>query len=171
VSFEHVVNPRLDLVLERFIDVPRHLVWEAWTKPEHLKVWFCPKPWGVSACEIDLRPGGIFSTTMLSPDGKEFPNIGCYLEVVPMERLVFTSVLYPGYRPAPAGDLPMTAIITMKPEGAGTRYVATALHQDESDCEKHKAMGFHEGWGAALDQLVAHVKTMQQTSPQLGANQ
>jgi len=63
------INPKLDLVLVRVVDVPRHLVWEAWTKPEHLKVWFCPKPWGVSDCEIDLRPGGVFRTTMLSPDG------------------------------------------------------------------------------------------------------
>ena len=163
MSVKSVIDPKLDLVLERFVDVPRHLVWEAWTKPEHLKVWFCPKPWGVSDCEVDLRPGGIFKTTMLSPEGNEFPNIGCYLEVVPMERLVFTSVLHPGYRPAPAGDLPFTAIITMESEGTGTRYVATALHQDESGCEKHKAMGFHEGWGTALDQLVAHVKSLQQS--------
>lgn len=112
-------------------------MWEAWKKPEHVKVWFCPKPWGVSDCDIDLRPGGIFSTTMRSPDGDKFPNIGCYLEVVPLERLVFTSVLLPGYRPAPAGDLPFTAINTLESEGTGTRYVATVMHQDESCGEKH----------------------------------
>jgi len=160
VSTQFVADPRLDLVLERVIDVPRRLVWEAWTKPEHLKEWFCPKPWGVSDCEIDLRPGGIFRTTMRSPEGQEFPNVGCYLEVVPMERLVFTSVLLPGYRPAPPGDLPFTAIVTMEDHGTGTRYVATALHQDEAGRDKHKAMGFHEGWGKALDQLVALVKAM-----------
>ena len=77
-----------------------------------------------------------------------------------MERLIFTSVLLPGYRPAPTGELPFTAIITMESQGTGTRYVATALHQDEAGCEKHKAMGFHQGWGTALDQLVAHVKSM-----------
>ena len=59
-------DPKLDLVLERVIDVPRRLVWEAWTRPEHLKEWFCPKPWGVSDCEIDLRPGGIFRTHLLA---------------------------------------------------------------------------------------------------------
>jgi uncharacterized protein YndB with AHSA1/START domain len=163
VSTQTAADPRLDLVLERVIDVPRHLVWEAWTKPEHLKEWFCPKPWSVSECEIDVRPGGIFRTTMRSPEGKEFPNVGCYLEVVPLERLVFTSVLLPGYRPAPPGDLPFTAIVTMETHGTGTRYVATALHQDEAGREKHKAMGFFEGWGAALDQLVALVKAMQAT--------
>lgn len=160
MSKQPAADPKLDLVLERVIDVPRHLVWEAWTKPEHLKVWFCPRPWTVSQCEIDLRPGGIFSTTMRSPDGKEFPNTGCYLVVVSMERLTFTSAMLPGYRPAPAGDLPFTAIVTMETQGAGTRYVATLLHRDEAGCEKHKAMGCLQGWGTALDQLVAHVKLM-----------
>ena len=154
-----VPNPKLDLVLERVIDVPKHLVWEAWTNPEHLVHWFCPRPWSVSACELDLRPGGICSTTMRSPEGDEFPNIGCYLEIVPQERLVFTSALLPGFRPAPNSDLPFTGVITMETVGTGTRYVAMAIHRDEAGAEQHKAMGFYEGWGKALDQLVEHVKT------------
>jgi len=75
-------DPKLDLVLERVIDVPPDLVWTAWTKPEHVKKWFVPAPWTITHCEIDLRPGGIFSTTMRSPEGQEFPNLGCYIEVV-----------------------------------------------------------------------------------------
>ena len=75
-------DPKLDLVLERVIDVPRELVWTAWTTPKHLKHWFCPRPWTITECEIDLRPGGIFRSVMRSPEGQEFPNIGCYLEVV-----------------------------------------------------------------------------------------
>ncbi len=46
----------------------------------------------------------------------------------------------------------------MRPEESGTRYVATALHRDPEGREKHERMGFHNGWGAALDQLVAHAK-------------
>lgn len=162
-----VFNPELDLKLERVVDVPVELVWKAWTEPEHLKVWFCPKPWGVSECEIDLRPGGIFRTTMLSPEGQEFPNLGCYLEVIPKERLVWTGVLEPGFRPAAAGgnghdamDLPMTGIILMQPEGSGTRYTAIALHRDEAGRKQHEAMGFEQGWGTALDQLVEYMKTL-----------
>jgi len=151
-------DPKLDLVLERIVDVPRELVWAAWTRPEHLKVWFTPRPWTVSDCEIDLRPGGIFRTVMRSPEGQEFPNIGCYLEVVPNERLVWTDALLPGYRPS---EKPFfTAIITLEPRGKGTRYIATAIHRDEAGCKQHAEMGFHEGWGTALDQLVAHTKTM-----------
>ena len=51
-------RPGLDLILERVVDVPRELVWRAWTTPEHLMKWFTPVPWKTIACEIDLRPGG-----------------------------------------------------------------------------------------------------------------
>ena len=158
MSIPYAFDPALDLKLERVIDVPVELVWKAWTEPEHLKVWFCPKPWGVSDCEIDLRPGGIFRTTMLSPEGQEFPNMGCYLDVVPMERLVFTDALLPGYRPAEKSF--MTGIVTMKPEGTGTRYIAMAIHNNLEAKKQHEEMGFHDGWATALDQLVAHAKTL-----------
>jgi uncharacterized protein YndB with AHSA1/START domain len=151
-------DPNLDLVLERTIDVPRHLVWEAWTTPEHLMKWFTPAPWKTVACEIDLRPGGICSTTMESPEGQRFPNEGCYLEVIENEKLSFTDGLGAGFRPK--SESFMTAIIMLEDAGEGTKYTAIAIHKDEADRKKHEEMGFHEGWGKALDQLVAHVKTM-----------
>jgi uncharacterized protein YndB with AHSA1/START domain len=151
-------DPKLDLVLEREVDVPRELVWEAWTTPEHLSKWFTPAPWTVADCEIDLRPGGIFRTVMRSPEGKEFPNVGCYLEVVPNERLIWTDALLPGYRPS---ENPfMTAIVTLQSRGKGTLYTAMAIHRDEAARKRHEEMGFRDGWGKALYQLVAHVKTM-----------
>lgn len=152
------IDPNLDLVLERVIDVPPELVWKAWTTPEHLKHWFVPKPWSIVACEVDLRPGGIFSTTMRSPEGEEFPNSGCYLEVVPEQRLVWTDALLPGYRPAPEPFF--TARIEITPEGNGTRYVATAIHRDEAGRKQHEEMGFHDGWGTVLDQMVEYIKSM-----------
>ncbi|MFW6201827.1 MAG: SRPBCC family protein [Gemmatimonadota bacterium] len=160
-------DPRLDLVLERVVDVPPELVWEAWTQPEHLKEWFTPAPWSTVECEIDLRPGGMFRTVMRSPEGREVDGgAGCYLEVVENERLVWTTALEPGYRPArrsggaDAADLVFTAVITMEPHGTGTKYTAIAMHPDEAGRDAHDRMGFHEGWGKALDQLVAHAKTM-----------
>ena len=54
------IDPKLDLVLERVVDVPPELVWRAWTEPKHLMPWFTPAPWKTVDCEIDLRPGGIF---------------------------------------------------------------------------------------------------------------
>ncbi len=159
-------DPSLDLVLERTVDVPVEKVWRAWTVPAHLMKWFTPAPWRTVDCEIDLRPGGIFRTTMRSPEGQEFPSAGCYLEVVPNEKLVWTNALEPGYRPAggrrdPAAaskecdEFLMTAVILMRPHGTGTRYTAIAIHKNPADRKRHEDMGFHHGWGAALDQLVA----------------
>jgi uncharacterized protein YndB with AHSA1/START domain len=117
----HQPDPRLDLVLERIVDVPQELVWAVWTTPEHLKHWFTPVPWKTVDCEIDLRPGGIFRTVMRSPEGKEFPNVGCYLEIVKNEKLVWTNALTPGYRPsnpsaaevAVCGSFLFTAVILL----------------------------------------------------------
>lgn len=150
------IDPKLDLVLEREIDVPRELIWKAWTTPEHLKQWFCPKPWTVTQCEIDLRPGGMFSTTMRSPEGQEFPNLGCYLKVVPNERLVFTDTMLPGYRPSPKPFF--TAVLHLEPKGSGTRYTAIAIHGNEDTRKNHEQMGFYDGWGTVVDQMVAILK-------------
>ena len=155
------IDPKLDFAIERFIDAPTRLVWEALTKPEHLKEWYMPKPWGrVSRAEIDLRPGGIISIDIAVGDGQDVPNVGCILEVVPMERLVWTSMLFPGYRPAVFDDIPITAIMTMETVGTGTRYVFTALHRNEADLENNNTSGFRKGTEIAIDQLVEHVRAM-----------
>lgn len=157
-SFTH--DPELDLLLERLVDVPVELVWKAWTEPEHVKAWFTPRPWQTVACEIDLRPGGRFFTLMRDPDGNEFPSAGCYLEVDPPTRLVWTSALLPGYRPLPAeqdGGLLFTAELTFEPIGDSTRYSARAIHGDHAAAESHEELGFLDGWGTALDQLVEHI--------------
>jgi uncharacterized protein YndB with AHSA1/START domain len=161
-SSVHNPDPRLDLVLERVIDVPRELVWSAWTTPKHLKRWFCPAPWKAVECEIDLRPGGIFRTLMRGPEGESMPYVGCYLEVVPNERLVWTNSLAPGFRPAARTDeIPLfTAVIALASHAKGTKYTALVLHGNEADCRKHDQMGFREGWGKALDQLVAVARKM-----------
>ena len=158
---QFTIDPKRDLVFERFIDAPKHLVWEALTKPEHLKEWYMPRAWGsVAKCELDVRPGGMFSIDIATGNGQEFPNLGCYLEVVPMERLSWTSMLFPGYRPATFDDIPITAIVTLESVGDGTRYVFTALHRDESDLERNRTSGWQEGTDIAFDQLVAHVAAM-----------
>ncbi|HEY8526676.1 MAG TPA: SRPBCC family protein [Acidimicrobiales bacterium] len=151
---ETPIDPALDLVLEREIDVPTHLVWAAWTTPEHLKQWFTPKPFETAEVELDLRPGGIFRVVMRSPEGEEMDQgAGCILDVVEGKRLVWTGALGPGYRPV-VSELPFTAVITMEPSGAGTRYRAVAKHGTKEGKTQHEEMGFQEGWGAALDQLV-----------------
>jgi uncharacterized protein YndB with AHSA1/START domain len=158
-------DPKLDIVIERFIDAPTRLVWEALTRPEHLKEWYMPKAWGrVARAEMDVRPGGIFSIDIAGENGQEFPNLGCFLDVIPMERLVWTSMLFPGYRPAVFDDIPITAIVTMETVGTGTRYVFTALHRDEADLENNKASGWLQGTEIAVDQLVAHVMSLKESA-------
>ena len=162
----HPLHPQLDLSFTRDIDVPREMVWRAWTEPKLLMPWFCPLPWRVVDCEIDLRPGGIFRNTMQSPEGVEFPNLGCYLEIVPMTKLVWTNAFLPDFRPVavahPAGTDPanffFTATIELADTAQGTRYTATVRHADEAACKKHQAMGFEAGWGLALAQMVDMIK-------------
>jgi uncharacterized protein YndB with AHSA1/START domain len=154
-------DPQLDLAFERIVDIPPELVWAAWTTPEHVKHWFTPAPWQTVDCDINLCPGGMFRTVMRSPEGQEFPNIGCYLEIIPGERLVWTNALEPGYRPTSStkdDSFSFTAILALEPHDHGTKYTALVMHGDESSCKKHQEMGFYEGWGKALDQLVAYMK-------------
>ena len=153
-------DPKLDLVLERVVDVPVELVWKAWTEPEHLKHWFTPRPWRVTECEVDLRPGGLFRFYMQGPDGERSDNVCCYLEVVPQRRLVWTDTLQGGWRPGSKDVMGITAVITLEPMGRQTRYVATVLHRDEAGRKKHEEMGFYDGWGTVLDQMVEHIKAL-----------
>jgi uncharacterized protein YndB with AHSA1/START domain len=155
----YALDPELDLELTRETDVAPELVWRAWTEPELLVQWFTPKPWETPVAEVDLRPGGKFRTVMRGPDGEENDNQGCYLEVVPNERLVWTAALAPGFRPQP-GPMPFTAVIELERTPAGgTRYRAVAMHQDPEGRKAHDEMGFHDGWGAVFDQLVELMKT------------
>jgi uncharacterized protein YndB with AHSA1/START domain len=154
-----------DLVLERTLDAPVDLVWEAYTNPEHLKKWFAPRPYEVTEMELDLRPGGVFRLRMTGPDGFDTGHgvPGCVLEVAEREKLVWTSALGPGYRPNETGEgcesFPFTAVVTFADAGNGkTHYKAVALHKDSADRETHEKMGFHEGWGTVAGQLEEFAK-------------
>jgi uncharacterized protein YndB with AHSA1/START domain len=104
---------------------------------------------------------------MQSPEGQQFPNSGCYLEVIPGKKLTWTNALEPGFRPAKSpeqapghecAEFMMTASIVLEATPNGTRYTAYALHADPASKQRHEAMGFQEGWSAVLDQLVAVIK-------------
>ena len=151
------IDPKLDLVLERHADVSPAQVWKAWTTPEHLMKWLAPRPWTITECEVDLRPGGRLKFVMRSPEGQLYPNLCCFLEVVPNQRMVWTDALLPGYRPATEPFF--TAVVLMESDGkGGTNYTAIAIHRDEDGRKKHEAMGFHQGWGQVFDQMVEHIK-------------
>lgn len=142
-----------ELVLTRLINAPREKVYRAWTDPDLLKQWFAPLPYTTPVAELDVRPGGTNFIVMRGPDGKDLPNRGVYLEVVPNERLVFTDAYAKAWEPA---EKPfMTVVLTFEDEGGKTRYTARVRHWSVADREAHEKMGFHQGWGLCTDQLTA----------------
>jgi uncharacterized protein YndB with AHSA1/START domain len=147
-----------ELVLTRLMDVSKEKLYRCWTEPALLKQWFAPKPWTVSAAEVDVRAGGTTLVVMRSPEGQEFPNPGLYLEVVPNRKIVTTDALRAGY--IPTGEPFMVAEVTFEDEGGKTRYTAKARHWTADAKARHEAMGFHQGWGQCADQLEALAKTL-----------
>jgi len=152
------LDPKTDLKLERSVAAPRSLLWECWTRPEHIKHFFVPRPHEVTACDIDLRTGGRFNT-VFNVEGQEMRNEGVYLEVIPEEKLVFTDAYTEGWKPSP--DPFMTAILLLEDAGNGTtRYTAIARHRSPEARKTHEDMGFFSGWGTVADQLEEYAKSL-----------
>jgi uncharacterized protein YndB with AHSA1/START domain len=147
-----------ELTLSRLIAAPRAIVWRCWTEPELLKQWFTPRPWTTPVVELDLRAGGAINMLFRGPEGQEVPNRGVYLEVVPEERLVFTDAYVAAW--VPSAEPFMTAIASFSHEDGGTRYEARVRHWSEEAMKRHATMGFHQGWGAAADQLAAVARSL-----------
>jgi uncharacterized protein YndB with AHSA1/START domain len=147
-----------ELVLTRFIDVPREKLYRGWTEPDLVKQWFTPPPFKTVQVELDVRPGGANFILMRGPDGTEMPNHGIYLEVVPNERLVFTDAYVRAWEPSAKPF--MTVILTFDDEAGKTRYTARVRHWTAADREAHEQMGFETGWGIATDQLAALAATL-----------
>lgn len=150
------LDPDTDLMLTRTLNAPRDLLWDCWTRPEHLVHWFVPRPHKVVACELDVRPGGRCNTTF-DVDGNLMVNEGVYLEVIRGEKLVFTDTYTEGWKPAPEPF--MTAIVTFADAGDGrTLYTAIARHRSAASARQHEEMGFHDGWGTVATQLEAYAQ-------------
>lgn len=152
------LDPETDLSFTRQLDADPARLWTCWTTPAHLRAFFIPAPHAVTACEIDLRPGGRFTTTF-DVEGREIRNRGVFLEVETERKLVFTDAYSEGWKPAP--DPFMTAIVLFEPAGDGaTALTVIARHRSVEARETHAQMGFHEGWGVVADQLGAHARTL-----------
>jgi uncharacterized protein YndB with AHSA1/START domain len=143
-----------ELVLERVLNAPREKLFRCWTTPELIVQWFTPPPFKTTKAVTDVRPGGSSCITMQSPDGKDFPNRGVYLEVVPNEKIVFTDAFTSSWEPSAKPFF--TGILTFEDLGDGkTKYTARVRHWTVEDCQAHEKMGFHQGWGIATTQLEA----------------
>ncbi|XID75617.1 SRPBCC family protein [Alkanindiges sp. WGS2144] len=153
-----MINHELDLTLDLVIAAPREKVWQALTQPELIQQWFAPKPYTTPECRLDLRCGGEFYTLMQAPDGEQYPNSGCFTEVIAPEKLCWTDALTIDFRPAEQAF--MTVHIRLSDHGEVTGYHLTVMHKSTADRQKHNDMGFTEGWTQCAKQLEAVANTL-----------
>jgi uncharacterized protein YndB with AHSA1/START domain len=147
----------LDLMISRTINAPRQRVWEAWTDPAQFEKWWVPAPAVCHVEAMELRPGGAFETTISENGGDFVPHMsGCFLAVDQSERIVFTTALVAGWRPAEQPFI--TAVITLQEDPEGTRYVAHVMHKNNADRMLHEELGFYDGWGTVIGQLATLVE-------------
>lgn len=156
----HSAGPHnFSLVLEREFDAPPEKIWKAWMTPEILMQWFCPLPWKTIEAVIEPEAGGRFYTVMQGPEGDPMRGDGVFLLVEPNRRWITTDAFVKGWLPSGMPFMAAEVVLTPLP-GGRTRYVATARHWSSETMKQHEAMGFHEGWGAAADQLAEVLKTL-----------
>ena len=97
-----------EIVITREFNAPRALVWDAFSKPEHIRRWWGLRGTTVPVCENDLRVGGTWRWVLRDPDGSEHAFSGKYLEVAPPERAVRTE----WYEAIPDAEYVSTATFT-----------------------------------------------------------
>jgi uncharacterized protein YndB with AHSA1/START domain len=105
-------SPEREIVVSRFLDAPRELVWNAGTDPAQLVLWWGPKGFSTTIHEMDLKPGGVWRHTKHGPDGTNYPNKSTFQIVVKQERIVNSH----------AGG---------RESGSGTNFVATCSFEDQ----------------------------------------
>jgi uncharacterized protein YndB with AHSA1/START domain len=86
-QFSEVPKNEPVIVLTHVYDAPRALVWEAFTKPEHLQHWWGPDGFTIEHKSADMREGGYWSFIMVGPDGTRWENYHQYTEYRPMDRI------------------------------------------------------------------------------------
>ena len=145
----HARDPqhRPELVITRVFDAPRDLVWRAWSEREHATQWG-PRGFTTPEREMDLRPGGAWHARMISPDGKEYRQHGTVLDVVPLERLVFTFV----WDASPEEEMLITVTLADRGERTEMTFRQTGFVTVAS------RDGHEGGWNEAFDELAGVVR-------------
>jgi uncharacterized protein YndB with AHSA1/START domain len=146
----------LEIAMTRLFDAPRHLVFDAMTRPEHVRHWLGCAELPMTVCEIDLRVGGAYRFTLRSPDGRDTTLQGVYREVVRPERVVFVErILMPGFT---SDEYQVTSIFA---DIAGrTRLTTTILHNSKENRDGHLNSGIERGVAPAYDRIAEVVATM-----------
>ena len=141
-----------EIVMTRVFDAPRHLVFDAFSKPELLKRWFGPRGWSLVVCEVDLKVGGGFRFVLRGPDGKEMGMRGVYREIVPPER----SVHMESYDDYP-GESQVTAVLVE--ELAKTTLTVTVLYPSKEVRDLVIQSGMEHGAAESYDKLAELLAT------------
>ncbi len=136
-----------EIVLTRVFDAARHLVFDAFTKPELLKRWFGPRGWSMPICEVYLRVGGGFRFVLRGHDGKAVGMRGVYREITPPERSVHMESFddYPG-------ESQVTAVF-VEQEGK-TTLTATVLYRSKEVRDIVLKSGMEHGAAESYDKLA-----------------
>jgi uncharacterized protein YndB with AHSA1/START domain len=141
-----------EIVFTRVFEAPRHLVFEAWTKPEHVRHWWGCSGSTLTICEIDLRPGGAWQFVMCMPDGSYQPFKGVYREIVPSERLVYTEC----YDVAAIGSPEWLTTVTLEELDGKTKLTSSLLHKSKEARDGHLQAGMEAGMAQTLNRLAEH---------------
>jgi uncharacterized protein YndB with AHSA1/START domain len=156
-SFKVTTPSDREIVLTRLFDAPRQLVFEAMTKPEHVRRWWgaLDERYSMIACDIDLRPGGAWRWVGRGPKG-EYAFRGVYREIAPPERLVFTEI----YEPYPDLESVVTALLTE--ENGKTRFTISSVYPTKDVRDMVRETGMEQGAALSYDQLERLVHELQQ---------
>ena len=137
-----------EIRMTRVFNAPRHLVFEAMSKPEHIKRWWgnLGPGYSVPVCEVDLRPGGRWRYVNKHPHG-EAEFYGEYREINPPDRIVFTEI----YAPFP--DAESVCTVELAEEGGKTRFTITARYPSLDVRDTVLKTGMEHGAAASYDRL------------------
>lgn len=138
------------VVLTRVFDAPRHRVFEAWTRAEHLAQWFGPRGFRITDCETDPRPGGALRLCMRSPRGEAFWVRGTFREVVPPERMVIDCTLDDALG---VPRLEEVIDVTFEQTGSRTRLRLNSTARGPGPEARAMLAGMHKGWAQTVDRL------------------
>lgn len=148
-----------EIEITRVFDADRELVFDAWTNPIHLARWWGPQGFSNPICEVDLRVGGKWRVVMRAPDGSEIPFTAVYREVVPLVRLVFSSVAKDA-----AGNSVLEGVTTVLFEDfhGQTKLTVRARAKALVPEAVIRLGGMYEGWSSSLDRLMAEIASIQE---------
>jgi uncharacterized protein YndB with AHSA1/START domain len=147
----------LEITMTRTFEAPAQLVFDAWTRPEHVRRWFGPRDWTIDVCDIDLRVGGKWRFHMRRGD-EQMGLYGEYLEIGPPGRLVNTELFEEPYFEEMGAGTINTLILTE--DGGVTTMEATSLYKSKEQRDTVLATGFEEGAGESFDRMAELLQTL-----------